>query len=293
MATRVRLLLRGLLVLLAKENQPTGKVGFLRNHPGNHDLTIKVAKFPAGGGTQEGPVIERADIRNVLTLDIINPIRPNITIRNTRPVNRKKDLSEQPDEPDSIRWFLDFEREGETYSTPIGANQAEFVPLLTFNSGELFTAGPLSQDFLLVQRGIFRNFEDFGRVALTLGVDFISENARLLNDAAPIFNSVDEPGTDYTIEIVHDGSSPGHIVTDANFYYSALGGAIGPTIPLNQIILFMSINIRTQLENMLERAVIEEDKKLAAAIRDILAKLGPRVGPEAACFPAYLSKTNP
>ena len=291
MPTKVRLLLRGLLVLIAKEGQRTGQVGILRTHPDGHGLTITVTKFPPAGTPQPMAPIPRGQIRDVLTLDIINPTQPNITIRNRRPVNRKKDLSQSPDEPDSISWFLDFERAGETYPTSIGANRAELVPLLTFNSGELFTAGPLSQDFLLVQKGIASTFNDFGRVALTIGIDFVSENAKFMNDTIPVFDSTTEPNTDYTIEIVHDATGHGQVVTDANFYYSALG-RLGTTIPLNQLILFMSVNVRTVLANMQEKAIREKDDALADAIRTVLLKLGPFVGPEAACFPAYLSQTT-
>jgi hypothetical protein len=277
-------------VLFAKEGQETGKVGILKTHPSDHDLTITVTKHPAGGNPQRQTPIPRGQIGNVLTLDIINPTQRTITIRNRRQVNRKKDLSQPPDEPDSIKWFLDLERAGEMYPTAIGANQAELVPLLTFNSGELFTAGPLSQDFLLVQKGLFSPLGDFGRVALTIGIDFIAEQAIFLNSASPdpVFNSQPEPNTDYTIEIVHDAPNHGHIVTDANFYYSA----VGQNIPLNQLILFTSLNVRTLLENMRQEAFREEDKALAASIENILRKLGPQVGPEAACFPAHMSQTN-
>ncbi len=49
--TNVRLLLKGLLVLSAKEGQPTGKVGILKTSPQGHELTIVIRKIPPVGAT--------------------------------------------------------------------------------------------------------------------------------------------------------------------------------------------------------------------------------------------------
>jgi hypothetical protein len=157
------------------------------------------------------------------------------------------------------------ERSSELYPFPIGSNSNEFRSILTFNSGQLFTFPPLSENFLLVQRGIFSNYQNFGYVAITIGVDFLTAHSAVFkNGATTVFDSLTEPGTDYLIEITHDAEvHPAGPVTDANHYYRALGSGI----PLEQRILFMSIPVGDDVG-------------------------GPPAGPEAACYPAYLSQTE-
>jgi hypothetical protein len=114
-----------------------------------------------------------------------------------------------------------------------------------------------------VQRGIFSTYEDFGRVAVILGVDFLTTVRAVFKngDDPPIFDSSTEPGTDYVITINNDAAThPQGPVSDANHYYKALGTGI----PAEQKILFLSINEGGS---------------------------GP-AGPEAACFPAYLGQSN-
>lgn len=256
--TNVRLLLRGLLVLSAREGQSTGKVGVLRTAPPGHGVTIVVHKIPPNGPAPDP--INLNPIHDALSLNIISA-EPNITIRNKNPVNR----IQAPANQDSFNWFVDLERGSELYRFPIGANNNEFRPILTFNSGQLFTVPPLSDNFLLVQRGIFSSYQTFGRVAIRIGVDFLTAfSAVFKNGANTIFDSTAEPGTDYRIEITNDAAQhPAGPVSDANFYYRALGSGI----PLEQRILFMSIPQGDEVG-------------------------GPPAGPEAACFPAYLGQTD-
>jgi len=254
--TNVRLLLKGLLVLSAKENQATGKVGILRTSPPGHDLTIEIRrKFPTA--PPQTTTINRPQISDVLSLNVVNA-QPNITIRNKNPVNRNA----APANQDSINWFVDLERASELYRFPVGVLSEELRPVLTFNSGQLFTAA-LSETALLLQRGIFSSYQTFGTVAITLGIDFLmTSQAVFRNGSATVFNSAAEPGVDYEITITHDAAQhPQGPVTDANNYYRALGTGI----PLEQRVLFMSIRP---------------------------APGGGPVGPEAACFPAYLGQSD-
>jgi hypothetical protein len=255
--TNVRLLLRGLLVLSAREGEPNGKVGVLRTSPPGHGVTIVVNKIPLDGSESEQ--INLNPIHDALSLNVLSA-QPNITIRNKNPVNR----IQAPANQDSFNWFVDLERSSELYRFPIGANNNEFRPILTFNSGQLFTER-VSRNFLLVQRGIFSSYQTFGYVAITIGVDFLAASSLVFkNGANTIFDSAAEPGTEYLIEITNDAAQhPQGPVSDANYYYRALGTGI----PLEQRILFMSI---------------PEGEEVG----------GPPIGPEAACFPAYLSETN-
>ncbi len=159
------------------------------------------------------------------------------------------------------------EKASELYRFPVGVNIEEFRPILTFNTGQLFTAA-LSETPLLVQKGIFSAYETFGKVAVTLGIDFLTTfEAVFKNGNNTVFNSTAEPGTDYVINITHDAAlHPGGPVTDANHYYRALGTGI----PLEQRFLFMSIRPEAQ-----------------AGLPPV-----PPVGPEAACFPAYLGQSE-
>jgi hypothetical protein len=225
MPTNVTLLLKGLLALSAKEGRTTGKVGVLKTPPAGHELTIKITKQPPTGPAPTPVILTRAQIKDALLLNIVNATQPTITIRNKNTVNRKITPANQ----DSFAWFVDLERPAELYPFSIGANTAEFVPILTFNSGQLYTVGPLSEDFLLVQRGMYAAYEDFGRVALTLGVDFLSTTSAVFkNGPDEVFNSTSEPGTHYQIEITHDAAQHPPVVTDANHYYKGVGAGISP-----------------------------------------------------------------
>lgn len=288
MPTNVRLLLRGLLVLSAKEGRTTGKVGILKTPPAGHELTITIRKQPPTGPSPRPIRLTRPQLMDALLLSIDNAAQPNITIANPNPVNRLI----PPTDQDSFRWFVDLERAGELYPFSIGANRAELMPILTFNSGKLFAA-ELSENFLLVQRGIFSNYQDFGRVALTIGIDFLmTTRAVFKNGDVPVFDSATEQGTNYVIEIVHDAPQHPPIVTDANNYYKALGAGI----PLEQKVLFMSVSEVRLLQDRLKAAKLHKNKELERGLKaaiDILVKtLGPPAGPEAACFVAYLGQTE-
>jgi hypothetical protein len=262
--TNVRLLLKGLLVLTAKEGQPTGKVGILKTSPAGHDLTIVIRKIPPAGPSPPARTINRPQINDALSLNVVSA-EPNITIRNKNPVNRNA----PPANRDSINWFVDLERPAELYRFPVGVNSEEFRPVLTFNSGQLFTFA-LSETPLLVQKGIFASYQTFGVVAITLGIDFLTTVQTVFkNGAETVFDSATEPGTDYVVTITNDAAvHPGGPITDANNYYRALGTGI----PLEQRFLFMSIR--------------------PPAPAPVGGAPLPPVGPEAACFPAYLGQSE-
>src|SRR5947209_8719536 len=135
MPTNVRLLLRGLLVLAAKPGNPTGKVGILKSPASGHTLTITIKKQPPTGPVPPDIVLNRPQIMDALALEIDNAAQPNIIIRNNSPVVRTQSI---PTQTDSFGWFVDLERQSELYKFSIGSNPDELVPMLTFNSGQLF-----------------------------------------------------------------------------------------------------------------------------------------------------------
>lgn len=292
MPSNVRLTLKGLLVLAAKEGQPTGKVGILYAPPPpanpdyRHELTITITKEPPTGPSQT-IVLTRPNIRRDLSLQLTNAAPQNIAIRNRKPVNRHI----PPVQHDSFRWFVDLEG-SELYAGPIGVDPAGFESILTFNGGALFTADKPNESILRHKPSGAGSYSAFGRVGLTLGVDFLSATSVVFkNGADTVFDSASEAGTDYTIEIVHDARLHPPIVEDANHYYTAVGTTIDPT----DRILFMSISEVRLLQERLEAAKLNEntelERGLEAAIAALVKLLDFPAGPEAACFTAYLSQT--
>jgi len=285
MSTKVTLLLRGLLVLDARENAEEGRVGILQTRPRNHDLIIQVTRKPPSGPPRPDRPIERGQIKDSLLLDIVEPDNRKIRIRNNRRVNRK----DRSSNPDSFYWFVDLERADEMYADPVGTFEDQLRPLLTFNSGELYTA-QISDNFLNVFDPPFPLPREFGHVAVTLGIDFVSKSAVFKNGNHTVIDSEAEPGFTYTIELTHDAKDHPSIVTDANFYHTALGS----NIPLFERKLFLSVSALRVLEEKLEQAD-KGDEELVDQLRsliELLRRRKPAAGPEAACFSAFLSKTS-
>ena len=294
MPTTVTLLLKGSLVLFAKEGQPTGSVRVLREPPPNHRLSLSFRRQPPGG-TFGDPILVDF-IQNNLQLQVNNPINPNITLRDkTATIDRKN----SPTHTESFKWFVDLENAAELYTTPIGVRPGGFRHVLTFNSGELFTdsAGKIdnpSYNFLLVQRGENANYEDFGFVAIRIGIAFsTNDSVRFTNGtgggAGVIFDSTqDTPGTNYEITLVNDTNTHPRLCTDANHYYKGVGPGITPA----QKILFASIVETEDLEALAKTATLRGDTRRAENLKQLRLS-GPPAGPEAACFPALMSKTDP
>jgi len=268
MPTTVTLLLKGSLVLFAKEGQPTGSVRILKAPPPNHVLTVTYQRLPPNSDPEEEfPV---SPVEDNLSITVNNPLTPTITLRDK---NAKIDRKQPPLNQDSFRWFVDLEN-SELYDGSIGVKKSAFKQVLTFNSGNLFNdvnedADNPSYNPLLIQKGNEANYQEFGFVSIRIGILFSANGSIVFtngNGPNPIFDSSKDPaGTNYIIRLTNDlDENHTHpvLVTDANHYYKA----VGSTIPLEERILFASIT--------------ETDG-------------GPPVGPEACCFPAYISRTDP
>lgn len=293
MPTNVTLLLKGSLVLFAKKDRPLGTVAILRDPPPRHSLKIRYRLQPPGGVF--GQYIPVSSIQDTLRLNVQNNAHPNITLRDEHAqINRKLPVTNQ----DSYKWFVNLEN-AELYNSSIGANSAAFKQILTFNSGELFTAPlGLSYNFLMVQKGIVSDYEDFGTVAVKIGVEFsMTESVVFTNGSSVVFDSSTFPaGTNYEIELENDAPPISRLVTDANHYYKGVGSGI----PHDQRIQFASIVevderiiiLEDLLRARLEKAIQEGNRELAAAFEKVLTS-GPPAGPEAACFPAYLDRSDP
>jgi hypothetical protein len=284
MPTTVTLLLKGSLVLFAKEGQPTGSVRILKAPPPNHVLTLSFQRQPPGG--QFGSPIAVPQIANDLNLTVNNPVNPNITLRDKAAnINRQQ----SPTNQDSFKWLVDLEN-SELYDGTIGAKKSGFKQVLTFNSGELFNDNDQdnpSYNFLLIQRGSDANYEDFGYVSIRIGIAFSANGTVVFtNGNNVVFDSSQDPaGTNYRINLENDAATHPSLCTDANHYYKAVGSGIPP----EERILFASVTQNDALLAMADQARLRGNDQFANS----LASASPPAGPEAACFPAYISRTEP
>jgi hypothetical protein len=194
-------------------------------------------------------------------------------------------------EPESFRWFVGLEN-SELYNRPIGSN-GMFESLLTFDGGQIFTFDRPNESILQIQRRRADPYVDFGRVASSLGIDFLSAGRAVFkNGTTTVFDSSLEANTNYKIDIIHDAPQHPPTVEDANHYYTVLG----TMIPESERIWFKSETEVQRLQVRLAEAKASKDRKLAtalkAAIDEMVRTLGPPAGPEAACFTAYLDQTD-
>jgi hypothetical protein len=292
MATNVTLLLRGSLVLFGRVGQPLGSVRILRQPPPNHALTIQYRIQPPGGIF--GDPINVNAIQDALRLDVQNPSNPNITLEdNATAIDRSRMMRLR-----SARWFVDFEN-SELYGSPVGIRPGGFKQILTFNSGNLFNdqgEDNPSYNPLLYQHGINENYIEFGFVSIRMGIEFLNAGRVIFtNGNSVVFDSADLPaGTNYKIDLVNDLTGTAQhptVVTDANHYYKGVAAGIPP----EERYLFASVVqrqfFREILREMLEEAARAGDQALLAELNNIQAE--PPAGPEAACFPLYMSKTQP
>lgn len=289
MATsNVTLILDGLLILTATEGEDNGEVGVLGFDPLGHALEITVTR--KHGGT---PVDVKTFDRNSLGRQLSLDIQPGkkISVRDRTPVNRMDPVTHE----ESVKWFVDLD---ELYSFAIGADRRMFSPILSFNGGELFTAVK-PNDSILDRHKLLGAPQHVGRVALYLGVVFKnSTRAIFRNEGVALFDSNDNPGDDYEIHISHGTHQHPTSSADANWYYIG----VGENIPVGQEILFSSdstlVQQLTEIEHdhagmqnrdssAMPSDVVMENVK--AKIEKLRAAGAITAGPEAACFPAYLS----
>jgi hypothetical protein len=292
MATsNVTLILDGLLILTATEGEDNGEVGILGLDPPGHALEITVTR-KHGGTTVDVKTFHRNDLGRQLSLDI-QPGK-KISVRDKTPVNRMNPVVHE----ESVKWFVDLD---ELYGFAIGADRDMFSPILSFNGGELFTA-VTPNDSILDRHPLLGASQHIGRVALYLGVFFKnSTRAIFRNEGVAIFDSNDNPGDDYEIHISHGTRQHSTSSADANWYYIG----VGENIPLLEEIMFSSDSTLVQqlteiepdhagMENHGSSAMPSDVvmEKVKAKIEKLRANGIPFAGPEAACFPAYLSQTK-
>jgi hypothetical protein len=288
MPSNVQLLLEGLIAVFAKEHSTNGIVGILKSPPVNHQLTITITKTAVTGSN---PIT--FTIKDPLELLVSGASQTDITFRDRQ---ASLDRTDPTKHKDSFSWAVDLENQ-ELYKKPIGANKASLSPILTFNAGELFT-DTISRDHLEILRGSDTNFQDFGFVAIKIGLvialDKAGSQATFKSGGSPVFTVRDSDNALYEIDITHESPKPHpKVVTDANYYYTAVGSKLTG----DDLIQFRSVDTSLlPLMARLKQAQLEKNPITEAAVEAILklmTALGPPAGPEAACFPAVLTQSDP
>ena len=286
--SKVTMILDGLIVLAAKLDEVDGEVGVLKFHP-FHDFKIHVTKFFTNGTTDE------FDVKQIQKeLKLVTDPATKITARDTTDVDR---MVHPSDHFQSIKWFVDLE-DGKKFYKRLQATRTEFEPIIKFKGGELYTAEPVNDSILEVFRGLTVDPEPIGRVALKLGIDFSNLNSvSFRNDPRPVIfdTNIDGAGTNYTVLVSNNRKPHGGLSNDADLYYTGLGGNLHP----EELITFRSVSNRIrQLEESIaeihsqgERHA-EFEKKQQETLDKLHAIGDQRAGPEAACFPAYLSQSK-
>lgn len=290
--SNVTLTLDGLLILTATEGEDNGEVGVLGFDPPMHVFEMTVTR-KHGGTPVDVKTFHRNDTASNLSLDI-QPGK-KISVRDKTPVNRMNPVTNA----ESVKWFVDLEDPKEFYTFGIGADRDMFDPILSFNGGELFTAVP-ANDSILDAHKLLGATRHVGRVALVFGVFFKNATQAIFKNGGQIvFDSNDHPGDDYEINISHNTDQPHTSSSDANWYYAG----IGENIPLGEEILFSSN--ATLVQQLIDTFGHHESEmqghegsarhseqvaeKIQAKIDQLRANGHIVAGPEAACFPAYLS----
>ncbi len=165
----VKIDLEGLQMVFVDEKNEKCVVGVLSDTPQGHPFKISIQKEDANGKSLPFAVLNGADIKNELALNVSNTSTPGITRRKME-VAIDRLAGANPQNEDSFRWVVDFERE--LYKKPISFKKEGFLSFLTVNNGELL-ARKLSTNQLKTKKGPNGKFELFGTVATRTGIDIV------------------------------------------------------------------------------------------------------------------------
>jgi hypothetical protein len=161
--------LEGLQMVFVDENSEKCIVGVLSDTPQGHPFKISIQKQDANGKLSPFAELNGADIKNELTLNVSNTSTTGITRRKME-MTIDRLAGETPQNEDSFRWVVDFERE--LYKKPLSFKKDGFLSLLTLNNGELL-ARKLSTNQLKTKKGRRGRFKLFGKVATRTGIDIV------------------------------------------------------------------------------------------------------------------------
>lgn len=193
----IMITLRGVLVLFIKDGAATCEVGFLRDPPEGHVLTIDLSRMTANGTAQFVRQLGKNDIQPNLRLEVTNPAQPGVQLYTQRGFDRKNNIGDEND----FRWVVDFE--SDLYGSPIKVNPDGFSSRLTINNGKFYTEKK-SLDDLIVKDESGQDVV-FGRVAVGIGayiyLDRYDSSAVLMNGDEKVMEFSPEPDVIYGINI--------------------------------------------------------------------------------------------
>jgi hypothetical protein len=247
------------LVAVFVTNRRVCKVGILRKTPGGHphQHKVHVKEKDSTGATVD---THQGNIGATHALTLNSPL--GISLRKEgMSIDRSVRPPSTDPSHDSFEWAVSLEGP-QFYNRPIGAKEDGFHPLLTFDSGELYTS-KVSESMLQRLDPGDSDFHDFGFVAVEIGI-FIPLSSRLQATFKNGFQHVFTSRLDRFYEITIDNGpvhKPSGTATDAETYYEddAIGGRL------------------------------DDDEKI-----HFQSHVDPhRAGPEAACFVSYLNRSNP
>jgi hypothetical protein len=216
----IQLTLRGILVLLFNEDAGTCEVGFLKEPPADHVLTIDFTQRTATGTPQVLGQINENNIQERLQLVVENVSRPGVHAFTQLGFNRSLGSGDRQD----FRWSVNYE---ELFEGEPEVNLDGFRSILTINNGKFFTEARSIDDLHLRQIG--GPDRNLGRVATAIGaqisLDREDSRAVFMNGDEQLFEYRPEPGVIYAINISQSPAPPLLEVpttADANAYRSVI-----------------------------------------------------------------------
>jgi hypothetical protein len=272
----------GLIATFVSPTRDQCILGILSHHPPGHTVDFEIETLRATGSA-----LTPVTLTGPLDLTTTNTTQTGITLIDSgSPIDRR----DKTQRLNSFNWIVDLDNPHEFYPSPLGADKSGFAYLFTLNTGDISTVD-ISSDVLWAQRGMYADYEQIGYVAVSLKIvirlDKPESSAILLHGGQPILTS--EPDTSYNIKIVHDAPTHPPIVTDANYYYTAVGAGIREV----DRIRFLSTSTYGSIVTATKKF---EGTPLGEEFRSLLTKIyvdSPPTGPEAACFPPFLGGSYP
>jgi len=228
----IMITLEGLQMVFVDPKNEKCTVGVLGDVPAGHPFKIRVRKRDDAGNWQPfGNELKGDEIKPDLEIDVRNTSTSGITRRKMDAVIDRASGPSAPPDPDnhdSFKWVVDFEKE--IYKKPINrdAMTQGFVSRITLNNGELL-ARHLSKNKLEIKRGVNGSFEEFGTVATQTGIDIVldqpNSTAVFKNGDDVIFTA--DPNSSYEI-FVDRACAPVAGGSDADAYHSLYDQRLTP-----------------------------------------------------------------
>jgi len=216
----IQLTLRGILVLLFNEDESACEVGFLKEPPPDHMLTIDFTQRTATGTPQVLGQINENNVKDRLRLVVENVSHQGVHMFTQLGFDRSLGLGDRQD----FRWAVNYK---DLFQGTPELNLDGFRSILTINNGKFFTEAISRDDLHLRQlEGPDRKV---GRVATAIGaqisLDREDSRAFFMNGDEQFLEYRPEPGVIFAINISQSPLPPipeKPVAADANAYRSVI-----------------------------------------------------------------------